>query len=152
MKLIKSICKEVAFQLGQGHSERVYQEAVSVSFYLNRIHYLKELTIPVHLRGFQIGEMRADLVVPGKKMVIECKAVRSNLNMNNLPQLIKYMKALKYQNGILVNFNKNINKEPVEFITITQETTQTTEVQETQEDSRDTYLVSTDSGKFEIKF
>lgn len=147
MKLIKSICKDIAFQLGYGHSERVYQEAVSVSFYLNRIHYLKELTIPVHLRGFQIGEMRADLVVPGKKMVIECKAVRSNLNMNNLPQLIKYMKALKYQNGLLVNFKQDFNKTPVEFITVTREQSVTE-----QTDSRDTYIVSTDTDEFEIKF
>lgn len=118
MKLIKSICRDVSMQLNRGYSERVYQEALTVSFYLRRIHYLKELNIPVHLMGVQIGEMRADIVLPESKTVIECKAIRSNLDPNHLPQLIKYMRALRYPRGLLVNFNQDISKDPVEFITI----------------------------------
>ena len=142
MKLIKSICRDVSMQLNRGYSERVYQEALTVSFYLRRIYYLKELNIPVHLMGVQIGEMRADIVLPESKTVIECKAIRANLDPNHLPQLIKYMRALRYPRGLLVNFNQDISREPIEFITV--EAKNDTSPQET-------FTVTTSSQKFDLK-
>jgi GxxExxY protein len=139
MKLIKSICRDVSLQLGRGFSESVYQEALLVPFYLRRVHYLKELTIPVHLMGVQVGTMRADIVLPESKTVIECKAIRSNLDLKHLPQLMKYVKALKYDRGLLVNFSQDISKESVEFITLERKL-------------QDTFLVTTESKQFEIKF
>jgi GxxExxY protein len=152
MTLLKTICRDVSMQLGRGYSERVYQEALTVSFYLRKMHYFKEFNIPIHLMGVQIGEMRADIVLPDRKTVIECKAIRSNLDPNHLPQLMKYMKALRYPNGLLVNFNQDMSSEPVEFIDVKLLDVERDVARDVaRDDPRDTFLVIIGQEQVEIK-
>ena len=119
MHLIKNICKTIYGHLGKGYSESVYQHGLSAALTLNGIKNVKELTIPVMLYGTQIGTMRADIVLPDHRIVIECKANKRDLDLNNLPQIIKYLKALEYNRGLVVNFNQHAGSDDdLQFITL----------------------------------
>jgi hypothetical protein len=84
--------------------------------------------------------------------VIECKAIRSNLDPNHLPQLMKYMKALRYPNGLLVNFNQDMSSEPVEFIDVKLLDVERDVARDVaRDDPRDTFLVIIGQEQVEIK-
>ena len=51
--------------------------------------------------GFVIGEYVADMVVDG--IIIELKSVSTLLQIH-LAQLLNYMKAMKLEHGLLINF------------------------------------------------
>lgn len=51
--------------------------------------------------GYVIGEYIADMVVEG--IIVELKAV-STLLPTHLAQLLNYMKAMKLEHGLLINF------------------------------------------------
>jgi hypothetical protein len=48
--------------------------------------------------------VRADITLPSAGVVIECKAIESELREAHLPQIITYMNILGYDVGIFANF------------------------------------------------
>lgn len=112
----------VGKQLGKGYSENIYHEALCAHLRRNSILYSKEQVIPVNYKieeeEYVVGNLRADIVLPNESMIIECKAVEGNLRNIHIPQIITYLNILKYNNGILINFNQNPTKDLVEFIKI----------------------------------
>ena len=120
MERIKEICYEVGALLGKGYSETVYQEGIAVLLRELCISYSKEVTLSVKINDISIGTVRADIVLPDEKIIIECKAIDNDLKLNCLPQLVNYLKITKYPSGIFVNFNQNPFRNMVEIITIEQ--------------------------------
>lgn len=118
IELLSNICKTVGFKIGKGFSENVYQEGISLLCRKQNIEYSKEVVLPITLDDVVIGNVRADIVFPVDKIVIECKAIDSNLKPSHAPQLINYLEILKYDYGILVNFNQNPSKDFVEVVVI----------------------------------
>lgn len=113
-----NICKIVGNKLGKGFSETVYQEGIATVLRKQQIEYSKEVVLPILYDDINIGNVRADIVLPKDQLVIECKAIDGNLRTSHIPQLINYLEITKYKNGLLVNFNQNPNKEIVEVITV----------------------------------
>ena len=118
MDIVKTICEEVGMKLGKGFSESVYQEGIAVMLRQQCVEYCKEVTLPIHLDDIYVGNVRADIVLPKEQIIIECKAIDSELKINALPQLINYLKITGYSSGILVNFNQNPSKKIVEIINV----------------------------------
>ena len=112
---IDDICKTIGDELGKGYAECVYQEGVCVLLRENMLGYSKEVVIPIKFNDSIIGNVRADIVLHDEKIIIECKAIDSNLKPSHFPQIITYMCLLNYNDGILVNFNQNPSKEMVEI-------------------------------------
>lgn len=100
--IIKSFYK-VYNKLGYGFLEQVYQNAL---FYeLSKTHDCKpQYEIDVFYENYIVGKYKADLLVDDK-VILELKAA-SELNSAHANQLQNYLKATRYEVGLLLNFGK----------------------------------------------
>ena len=120
MEHIKSFARYVFKSLGAGFSERVYHNAMEVLLKKHNVGFLTEHIIPVIFEGTKVGDVRADLVIEGK-VVVELKAV-GNVKDKHMTQCLMYMKLLKIQSGIVINFPQSDDEE-VDFEEISLGTT-----------------------------
>jgi GxxExxY protein len=94
---------EVHNELGRGHSEQVYCEALSIEFGLNGIPFRCEETFRVLYKGHLLkAHFRADFVV-FDKILVEVKAI-DQLSKPNLRQAINYLASSGHKLCLLVNF------------------------------------------------
>jgi GxxExxY protein len=93
---------EVHSRLGYGFLEKVYENALSVEFEERGIKFARQVPIEVTYRGRVVGEYFADLVVDDL-VIVEIKAVRSLLPQHGA-QLLNYLKATRFEVGLLLNF------------------------------------------------
>ena len=115
MEQVKAFARRVFKTLGAGFSERIYHNALEVLLRKNNIRFLSESIIPVIFEGVDVGEVRADLIIDDK-LVVELKAV-SSVSDKHATQCFMYMKLLKIQSGIVINFPQSDDEE-VEFVEI----------------------------------
>lgn len=110
---IKKIAENVYKTLGSGFSEDVYDKAIQVGLRLAKIRYESQKVVELKYKDHCVGEGYPDLVVnlDGDKVVVELKAVGSELGIAEEQQLKNYMKILKIRNGILINFQQPGKKE-----------------------------------------
>lgn len=112
---IEMIAKEVYRNLGAGHQEAIYREAMCME--LQERDYIVKTEMPISIKHTTmkgkeiiIGARRADLYVEkkGKKLVIELKAVyplnrKSNKKeMKEYAPLQKYLSAVGGGRGVLI--------------------------------------------------
>jgi len=100
--LIRMISDHIWNDLGPGYSESVYHNAFEVALRLNSVNYETERIIPIFFQGHNVGNVRSDLIIDNS-VVVELKSV-SKLKQENRNQVNNYMKLLKLNHGILVNF------------------------------------------------
>ena len=92
-------------ELGPGHMELLYKNALALEFRARGIPFEREVAIPVFYRSEKVGETRLDFVVGGKlKVVVEAKAIES-LGPIHTAQCISYLRASGFRLAILANFN-----------------------------------------------
>ena len=115
---LETFCEKVA-TLGKGYSECIYQEALCNELRQNNIVYSKEQVIPVMYNQVVVGSMRMDIVLPHDKIIIEIKAIDSELKESHFPQIITYLKESGYSCGIYINFIQNPSKPVYEIYTVT---------------------------------
>ena len=110
---IKQIANDVYKTLGSGFSEDVYDKAMQVGLRLVKIKYESQKVVELKYKDHCVGEGYPDLVVnlDGDKVVVELKAVGSELGAAEEQQLRNYMKILRIKNGILINFQQPGRKE-----------------------------------------
>ena len=104
--LISKIANEAYESLGSGFSEDVYDRAMQVGLRLAGIEYESQKVVELKYREHYVGEGYPDLLVHlGKqKVVVELKAVSSELGECEENQLRNYMKILGVESGLLINF------------------------------------------------
>ncbi len=119
IKFVKDKSKELFKELGIGYAEEVYQNALEVELKLSGIKFSKEVTIPVYYKEHFIGNGRADFVVM-KGVIVELKAQRTNLTKKEIYQIMKYMKPLNIEKGVIINFNQHPNKQ-IEIVDVEDE-------------------------------
>jgi GxxExxY protein len=104
--LIGKIADEVYRSLGSGFSEDVYDRAMQVGLRLAGIRYENQKVVELKYCDHHIGEGYPDLLVhiDSQKIVIELKAVASELGACEEQQLRNYMKILGVECGLLINF------------------------------------------------
>jgi len=88
--------------LGYGFLERVYENSLVIQLRKAGLEVLPQAPIEVRYDGHVVGEYFADLVVDSRVMV-EVKAARA-LSDAHEAQLLNYLKATRYEVGLLLNF------------------------------------------------
>jgi GxxExxY protein len=93
---------EVYNELGFGFLESVYEKSLILVLRAYGLIAENRFPIEVNFRNQVVGEYRADLIIEDK-IIIELKAVRTLLPEHEA-QLLNYLKATKYEIGLLLNF------------------------------------------------
>jgi GxxExxY protein len=95
---------EVHSFLGNGFQEVIYQRALALELTKIKLDYAREVEQPIYYKGYmeEIGTRRADFIVAGK-VLVELKAI-TELNDVHLAQVLNYLKAYRFEVGLLINF------------------------------------------------
>lgn len=103
---IRGCLKAVAFELGSGFLEKVYQEALEMEFQEVGIPYEREVKLNIFYKGKALQqEYIADFVCYGK-IIVELKAI-SQLNEVHEAQVFNYLKATGLDVALLANFGES---------------------------------------------
>ena len=105
---------EVHRHLGPGYLESVYEEALCIELELRQIPFVRQASIAVDYKGRSVGEGRVDILVDDT-VVVELKAVDALLPVHTA-QIISYLKALKTDLGLLINFKVPMLKDGIKRI------------------------------------
>src|SRR5687768_10470795 len=100
-KIIGSSMK-VHAALGNEFQEVIYQRALEIEMQEAKLHFARELSMPIYYKGKQIGERRVDFFVE-EKIMVELKAIIQLENVH-LAQAKNYLEAYNMQVGLLINF------------------------------------------------
>jgi GxxExxY protein len=103
---VSKIAEDVYHTLGSGFSEDVYDRAMQVGLRLAGISYENQKVVELKYRDHYVGEGYPDLLVHlgRRRVVVELKAVASELGASEEQQLRNYMRILGLQQGVLINF------------------------------------------------
>ena len=88
--------------LGYGFLERVYENAMVIELRDRDIEVIQQSSIQVYYQDEVIGEYFADLLIENK-VIVELKASKT-LAVEHEAQLLNYLKASRYEVGLLLNF------------------------------------------------
>lgn len=88
--------------LGSGFQEVIYQRALAIEFEKQGLGFQREMEMPIHYDGIEIGTRRVDFFVENTIMV-ELKAL-TKLDDLHLAQAMNYCQAYKLPLGLLLNF------------------------------------------------
>lgn len=110
-RFLARCCQEVAKELGKGHAEKVYQEALSLELQKHGIFHVMEQVLPITYKGVQIGgnhSVRLDVCLQEYlDFIYELKATATPMKQSHLWQLLRYLKLKQYEYGAVVNFNQS---------------------------------------------
>ena len=108
---------EVHKHLGPGLLESVYEQCLAHELKLAKIPFVLQHKIPVNYKGVILDcGHRADIVVENK-LVVELKSVEILLPIHEA-QLLTYMKLMKMELGLLINFNSRLLKDGIRRIVL----------------------------------
>lgn len=103
---IVGCCMEVHRELGKGHNEALYKDALEVEFSRRQIPFAREKEYMVSYKGVVLPhKYYADFVVMDK-IILEAKAVESLIE-SHVKQVLNYLAAAKLKLGLLVNFGED---------------------------------------------
>lgn len=101
--VIVGAAMEVYCQLGRGFQEPVYQEALEIEFRRRNIPIEPQEEIVIYYKGEPLKKKYvADFICYGQ-IIIELKAL-DGLGGREVSQLLNYMKATRFNLGLLINF------------------------------------------------
>jgi GxxExxY protein len=99
-------CMEVHRELGKGHDEIIYKDALQIEFGLKQIGFSREQEYVVAYKGIVLPHKYfADFVVMDK-IILEAKAVEC-LTESHVKQVLNYLAAARLRLGLLVNFGED---------------------------------------------
>jgi GxxExxY protein len=93
---------EVHRKLGPGFREDVYENALCIELERRRLQVARQVDIPVHHDGVEVGRHTLDLVIE-QRIILELKAVSQLLEVH-VAQLTAYLRAADLRLGLLLNF------------------------------------------------
>jgi GxxExxY protein len=89
-------------ELGYGFAESVYHKSMLEELRILGFNAKTEQPIDVFYKGLCVGHFFADIVV-NDRVIVELKSVKE-LATEHFAQLINYLKASRYEVGLLMNF------------------------------------------------
>ncbi len=102
---IVGICMDVHNELGHGLLEVVYKEAMEYEVAEREISYVREKEFPIKYKTIYLQKkFYADFFIYDK-IIVEIKA-KSELNNEDVAQLMNYLKISGCKLGLLINFGK----------------------------------------------
>lgn len=97
------LCMEIHRELGKGHDEVVYKDALVVELNRANVLFARERKFEINYKGVILPHFYyADFVVLDK-ILFEAKAVEK-LTDAHVKQVLNYLAASKLRLGLLVNF------------------------------------------------
>jgi len=103
---IIGLCMEVHRELGKGHDEVVYKDALEYEFGQAQIPFAREKEYRIQYKTIILRHKYfADFVV-FDKILLEAKAV-DQLTDAHVKQVLNYLAASKLKLGLLVNFGED---------------------------------------------
>ena len=100
------LCMEIHRELGKGHDEVIYKDALVVELGRARVPFTPERKFEVNYKGVLLPHFYyADFVV-SDIILFEAKAVEK-LTDAHVKQVLNYLAASKLRLGLLVNFGGN---------------------------------------------
>ena len=99
-------CAFVAYnQLGNGHSEKIYQRALAEELGIRRIEFKEQVYVPLLYKGRSIGKIFLDFWVEDK-IVVEIKK-GNKYSRRHIEQVLQYIKSTDLRLAILINFGSS---------------------------------------------
>ncbi len=89
-------------ELGYGFLEKVHENAMAIALTDAGLTVVQQTPIQVHFTGRVVGRYDADLLV-NDSVIVELKTART-LSAEHEAQLLNYLKATRYEVGLLLNF------------------------------------------------
>lgn len=102
---IVGIAMQVHRELGYGFLEKVYENALMVSFEENNIDARQQFPIKVTFHGHVVGDYFADILVDDS-VILELKA-QDSISKAHRAQTLNYLKATDNRLALLINFGKS---------------------------------------------
>lgn len=99
---IRGVVFTVYNELGYGHKENVYQQALIHELEEKNISFKKEISLKVKYKSVVVGNYRPDLIIDDR-VILELKAVEF-LPKSFKSQLLNYLKTTGFELGMLINF------------------------------------------------
>ena len=99
-------CYKVHNELGPGFNEKIYHNALKLTFKEETLEYQTEQYFDVSFQGNSVGNFKADLVVDNR-VIVELKALAGNIPKIFESQILSYLKASGLKVGLLINFGNN---------------------------------------------
>ena len=99
-------CYKVHNELGPGFNEKIYNNALKLSFKEETLEYQTEKSYKVFFQDNSVGNFKADLVVDNR-VIVELKALAGNIPKIFESQILSYLKASGLKVGLLINFGNN---------------------------------------------
>ena len=93
-------------EIGSGFLEAVYQEALEKEFYLQDVPYKREVPLPIFYKGEMLSKTYIADFVCYDNIIVELKAV-SFMSSEHKAQVLNYLKAAKFELGLLINFGES---------------------------------------------
>ena len=108
---------EVHRHLGPGLLESAYEEAIAREFYLQRIPFKKQVSLPLLYKGVKLDcGYRLDFLVDDC-VVVELKSVEK-LALIHEAQALTYLRLLNCKLCLLINFNVPLLKDGVKRVVL----------------------------------
>lgn len=102
---INGVLFEVFKQLGGGHKEKYYQEAIKLALKKVGLKFEEQVYVPLKFDGKVVGKYYLDFLVEDK-IVLELK--RGNIvAVNNVDQVKQYLSVLNLELAIIATFTYN---------------------------------------------
>jgi len=101
-KKIIGCAMRVHSALGNGFQEVIYQRCLAIEMQDSDLDFKRELEMPIHYKGHDVGTRRVDFLVE-EKIMVELKALIL-LEDVHLAQALNYLEAYKLEIGLLINF------------------------------------------------
>lgn len=105
---------EVHRNLGPGFLESVYEESLCYELQLRNIPFERQKKFDIYFKDSLVGEGRIDLLVD-YNLIVELKAVEA-LAPIHYAQVTSYLKAMKLQLALLINFNVPLLKQGIKRV------------------------------------
>lgn len=100
-KIIK-IFYEIYNEMGYGFLESVYENSFAILLNEYKLNGTLQVPVNVYFRDHEVGKFRADLIV-NDLILVELKACQALLP-EHTAQVLNYLRATKYEVGLLFNF------------------------------------------------
>ena len=88
--------------LGNGFQEVIYQRCLAIEMEKHNLCFHREMEMPIHYEGIEVGTRLADFLVE-EKILVELKAI-TQLEKVHIAQALNYLEAYKLEIGLLINF------------------------------------------------
>lgn len=102
---IVGVLFEVHRELGNRYQEKYYQRAVANGFRQCGLPFCEQVPVNLSFKSVPVGRYFVDFLI-NDKIVLEIKAV-SRFTLSDYRQVDGYLKALRKELGIIVNFRSH---------------------------------------------